>query len=861
MLQLARWQVYGILTVVIGAILLTLPNLVPKADLAHWPGVLPKQQINLGLDLRGGSHVVFQVDKAALVAERLDNLQEEIRAKLREPRIGYADLRRQDDQIRLKLVDPTQMDEARRILGTLTGGSNLTALGGKAAAYAVSVENGELAVTFTKEAQAEATADAVTRSIEIFRKRLDEFGTTEPLLQAQGADRIIVQLPGIADPERIIDLLGKTAKMTFHLVDDANLPDAERGRIPPGEQLLPLAEPGRGPESVLIKKRVSVSGESLIDAQGQLDAQRGDWVVSFKFDSEGTRKFGDVTRENIGKRFAVVLDGKVITAPRINGQILQGQGEIYGGFTQESATGLAVLLRAGALPAKFTVIEKRTVGAELGADSIKAGIAATVIAGVAVIIFMIVAYGLFGVFSDIAVIINVIIILAILSLLRSTLTLPGIAGIVLTVGMAVDSNVLIYERMKEELKAGKTAINALDAGFSRALPTILDANFTTAIAAAILFQLGAGPVRGFAVTHLIGTLTTIFTAFTMTRLMIAVWARRVRPKHIPIDPRPGPDGKRPWFRLIPEGFNFPFMKYRHIADAISLAGVLGSLALFATVGLNYSIDFKGGVLIELSTAGPADLGKIRQISDGLGLGHAQVQEFGAPNDVLIRLESQKGGDAAQQAALAKVQDALKSGLAEGAKIVRTEVVGPTVGGELVWDGIKALAIAVVLMMIYVWFRFEWQFGVGAVAGLFHDIALTIGVFALFHLEFSLTSIAALLTTVGYSMNDKVVISDRIRENLRKYKKLDLTQLIDQSLNETLSRTAMTAVTTLLALGSLYIFGGEVIRVFTLAMILGVIVGTYSSLYIAAPLLVLTGVKRDWSGLEKKPVRSGARTAP
>jgi SecD/SecF fusion protein len=589
-----------------------------------------------------------------------------------------------------------------------------------------------------------------------------------------------------------------------------------------------------------------------------MNPQSGENVVTFKFDSEGTTKFGDVTRDNVGKRFAIKLDNDIISAPVIRSQILQGQGEISGSFTQESAQNLAVLLRAGALPAKFTVIEKRTVGAELGADSIRAGVSATIIASVAVIIFMIMAYGLFGVFADIAVIINVIIILAVLSLFRSTLTLPGIAGIVLTVGMAVDSNVLIYERIKEELKAGKTPINALDAGFSRALPTILDANFTTAIAALILFQLGAGPVRGFAVTHLIGTLTTIFTAFTMTRLMIALWARRVRPKRLPIDPRPDEKGKKPWFHLIPEGFHFPFMKYRHLADGVSLAGVILSIVLFATVGLAYGIDFKGGVLIELTTQGPADLGKIRQISDGLGLGKVQVQEFGAPNDVLIRLESQEGGDAAQQAALAKVQTALKGGLGEGAKIVRTEVVGPTVGGELVRDGVVALAIAVICMMIYVWFRFEWQFGVSAVAGLFHDIALTIGVFALFHLEFSLTSIAALLTTIGYSMNDKVVISDRIRENLRKYKKMDLKELIDLSLNETLSRTTMTAVTTLLALGSLYIFGGEVIRVFTLAMILGVIVGTYSSIYIAAPLLVLTGVKRDWSGAEPKPTRAGAR---
>lgn len=860
MLQLARWKIYGILTVVIGSIFLLLPNLFPKEQVAAWPGFMPSQQINLGLDLRGGSHVVFQVDANALVAERLDNLQEEIRTKLRAERIGYTDFRRQGDEIRLKLTDTGQADAARPILNELTGQTGAAALGGAAPSYDLSDQGGEFVIAFTDAARHAAASDAVTRSIEIFRKRLDEFGTVEPLIQAQGGDRIIVQLPGVSDPQAIIDLLGQTAKMTFHLVDDVNLEEALRGRVPPGEEIRYEVRDGQK-LPVLIKKRVSVSGESLTDAQSQVNPQTGEHVVTFKFDNEGTRKFADVTRENVGKRFAIKLDEDIISAPVIRSSILQGQGEITGGFTAESASSLAVLLRAGALPAKFTVIEKRTVGAELGQDSIEAGITATIIASVAVIIFMIVAYGLFGVFADIAVIINVILILAVLTLFRSTLTLPGIAGIVLTVGMAVDSNVLIYERMKEELKAGKSAINALDVGFSRALATILDANITTAIAALILFQLGAGPVRGFAVTHLIGTMTTVFTAFTMTRLMIAVWAKFARPKRLPIDSRPGPDGKRPSFRLIPEGFSFPFMKFRRFADAVSLGGVLLSIGLFIGIGLNYGIDFKGGVLLELDTEGPADLAKIRDVTGGLGLGHARVQEFGAPDAVLIRLESQDGGEQAEQDALAKVQAALQAELGEGAKVVRTEVVGPQVGAELVRNGVIALAIAVVLMMIYVWFRFEWQFGIGAVAGLFHDIALTIGVFAVFRLEFNLTTLAALLTTIGYSMNDKVVISDRIRENLRKYKKMDLTALIDQSLNETLSRTTMTALTTLLALGSLYIFGGEVIRTFTLAMILGVIFGTYSSIYVAAPLLVMTGVKRDWSGLDTKPARARAGARP
>ena len=852
MLQLTRWKIYGILTVVLAALIYLLPNVLPPASLAKLPAGLAAQHINLGLDLRGGSYVLLKVDDAALSNEKLQGLQDEIGEKFKDANIAADTPVRAGDTVTVHVNDPSKLDQARKILRALAGNTGTAALGGKTAEFDLAEDNGTFKFTFTDELKKAAERDGVQSSIPIFRQRLDAMGTAEPLLQTQGDDRIIVQLPGVADPQDVVKTLTQTAKMTFHLVDDEHLIAALGGRVPPGEQILYGEGHNGQQEPTLIKRRAALGGEKLKDARASVDQRSGEMAVSFTFDTDGARKFGDITRRYLGKRFAIVLDGKIISAPVIRSPILTGDGQITGSFTAEEANKLAVLLKAGALPLSFTIADQRTVGAELGADSIHAGIIATVIGSLAVIAFIFLAYGLFGLFANIAVIVNALLILAVLQLFHATLTLPGIAGIVLTVGMAVDSNVLIYERMKEELKAGKTPINALDAGFSRALATILDANLTTALAAAILFQLGAGPVRGFAVTHLIGTLTTIFTAFTMTRLMIAIWVRATRPKRLPIDPRPGPDGKRPWFRLIPDNLKIPFMRYRLVADAISISGVLASIAFFVLLGLNYSIDFKGGVLIELSTQGPADLGKIRHTADNLGLqGHPQVVEFGAPNDVLIRMETQPGGDEAQPLALKKMEAGLKSALGETAHVVRTEVVGPTVGHELVRDGIIALLVAVALMLVYVWFRFEWQFGVGAVVGLFHDIIVTIGVFALFHLEFSLTTIAALLTIIGYSMNDKVVISDRIRENLRKHKKIDLGELIDRSLNETLSRTLMTAITTLLALGSLYIFGGQVIRVFTFAMIFGVFVGTYSSIYIAAPMLLLTGVKRDWSGAAPK----------
>jgi SecD/SecF fusion protein len=859
MLYFPRWQTILILLVVLAGVWFTSPNFFAKPTIDALPGFLPHRQLALGLDLRGGSHLLMEVDVASLVRERQENLLDEVRTKLRAERVGYTGLVVDGEVIRLRIVDPAQMDKALSVIRKLVtpvGGL----LGGGQAPIVVAADAQNIALKMTEQARTETARKAVEQSIEIIRRRIDELGTAEPSIQQQGNDRIIVQLPGVSDPQHVIDIIGKTAKMTFHLVD-SSVPVAQalQGRIPPGAQVVYSND--APPVPYLLRKRSVVSGENLIDSQARIDSRTGEYVVTFSFDSQGARAFGEVTRQNVGKPFAIVLDNKVITAPVIRTPILDGSGQIEGGgvgFTAEAANDLAILLRAGALPAPLTVIERRTVGAELGADSIRAGIMAALIGSVAVVVFMFIAYGLFGLFANLALMANIFIILGVISLLGATLTLPGIAGIVLTVGMAVDSNVLIYERIKEELRLGKSIVNAMQTGFTRAFGTIVDANLTTLIASLILFQLGAGPIRGFAVTHAIGTITTIFTAYTLTRLMMATWLRVVRPKRLPIDPRPREDGTRPWFRIIPEGFKFPFVKYRKVGLFVSGVGALASIILVATMGLNFSIDFRGGMLIEIMTEGPAHLSKIRSIGDGLGLGTVQVQEFGAPNDVLIRLESQPGGDAAQQAALGKVQSALTAGLDQKMSIVRTEVVGPTVGGELVRAGTIAILIGVALMMVYVWFRFEWQFGLGAVVSLFQGIFLTIGVFALFQIDFNVSIIAAILTIVGYSMNEVVVIYDRIRENLRKYKKMDLKELIDLSLNETLSRTTITAITTLLALLSLYVFGGEVIRNFTFAMIWGVLVGTYSSWFIAAPFLLYTGLKREWGDIKASPAAARAR---
>ncbi|MGN6534258.1 MAG: protein translocase subunit SecF, partial [Mesorhizobium sp.] len=499
---------------------------------------------------------------------------------------------------------------------------------------------------------------------------------------------------------------------------------------------------------------------------------------------------------------------------------------ISGHFTPQSANDLAVLLRAGALPANLTVVEERTVGPGLGQDSIRAGKIAGLIGSILVVGFMFVAYGFLGWLANLALVANVAMIVAILSLVGATLTLPGIAGIVLTVGMAVDSNVLIYERIREERRDGRSVLQAFDLGFQRALATILDSNITTLIAAVVLFFLGSGPVRGFAVTLAVGILTTIFTAFTLTRWLAAEWLKRRRPKEVP----------KGYFRLVPEVTSIPFMRVRLQVFIVSILLCVASVGLLATKGLNFGIDFTGGTLIEVrAKSGAADVGDIRQRLTAAGIEEIQVQGFGDQSDALIRIgEVPDKGEVSGDAVVKKAQDSLASDY----DIRRTELVGPTVSGELAWAAIIGVLAAMGGILIYVWVRFEWQFAIGSIMATVNDIILTLGFLVVTQLQFDLSTVAAILTIVGYSLNDTVVIYDRVRENLRRFKKMPLGQLLDLSDNEMLARTTMTSVTTFLALLSLFLLGGEVIRSFVASMLFGVFIGTFSSIFIAAPVLIL-----------------------
>lgn len=520
MLDYPRWKIWTVLAVCFFFVLGATPNLLSDESLKSWPSSLPGDRISLGLDLQGGSHLLLRLETREYMRDRFDTVRDDLRAAMRKDKLGYRNLLASDNAVGFSLRPETIRED-----------TDVEALIEEVDDRLEVEQDGDnYRVYYSDETLRELQVQVLEQSVEIVNRRINETGTKEPIIQRQGLDRILVQVPGLQNPEQLKSLLGKTAKMTFHLVNEAVTQDQLiKGAVPPGTRLM-MSDGGSG--RVPIYTKVSLSGEVLTGAQPGFD--QGQAVVSFQMDSRGAKIFGEITQTNVGKRFAIVLDGKVITAPVIRSSILGGTGQISGNFTTESANELAILLRAGALPAPLTIIEERTVGPSLGADSIAAGTDAALIAILIVIVYMIIAYKLFGLFSAVALALNMVILLSVLSMLQATLTLPGIAGIVLTLGMAVDANVLIFERIKEEMRKGKKVMNAIDSGFKSAWGTIVDSNVTTLIAALILFAFGTGTVKGFAVTLSIGILSSMFTAIMLTRMLVVIWFRRTKPKALPI---------------------------------------------------------------------------------------------------------------------------------------------------------------------------------------------------------------------------------------------------------------------------------------------------------------------------------------
>ncbi len=530
MLDFPTWRKAWLWLITALAALAALPSLFSVAGL-DWPDVLPDPTVNLGLDLAGGSHILLEADPRQVAAQRLENMEENVRSTLRnaEPRIRIGDVSTRGGRLSFILDDPSELDRARELLLPAINGTGLVR------EWNLSVEDGNrMILSQTQEGIDTAVGDAMESATEVVRKRIDELGTREPTIIRQGETRIVVQVPGLQDPDQLKALLGQTARLEFKLVDQQALPsDVQQGLAPPGSEIFPYAEtsPFAG-SSLAVRRLGGIRGDNLTGAQQSFDPQTNDPVVNIQFDSDGGRRFAKLTTENVGKPFAIILDDKVLSAPNINEPIRGGTAQISGGFSVETANQLAISLRSGALPVDLQVIEERTVGPDLGADSIRKGLIAMAVGSLLVVLLMIVTYGRFGIYATVALVINVLMILGIMAGLNTTLTLPGIAGFVLTIGAAVDANVLVNERIREERKRGRRVVAAVETGYREASRAIYDANITNFIAGVLLFLFGSGPVRGFAVVLVIGLFTSVFTAVTLTRMWVAGWLRKARPNDL-----------------------------------------------------------------------------------------------------------------------------------------------------------------------------------------------------------------------------------------------------------------------------------------------------------------------------------------
>lgn len=532
MMTLSRWKLWAVGLALVFGIVFTLPNLLPREVRESLPGFVPKQTLNLGLDLQGGVYLLYEVDTDALRKEKTINLVEDVRTTLDEASILKSGLGVQSDgSVAVRITNPDQVNEAYKQLQKLARPDSTGAQPVNISREA----DQRIRFSFSDAALKSQAQGAVTQSIQTILRRIDKLGTKEPSITQQGSTRIVVQAPGAKDPAELKKIIGTTAKMTFQMVDETPLTDELIANPPPGREVLPAAPNDKVARAYLVKKRAELTGAQLKTANGQIDPQTGQWVVAFGFKSDGAKKFGEVTRQNVGKKFAIVLDGVVITAPTIINPILTGDGIITGDFDQARANELGTLLQGGALPAPLKLLSEQSVGPEMGDEAIKAGKISVALGLVAIVAFIFLAYGaLFGGVAIASLILNLLMMFGILSMTQSTLTLPGIAGLVLTLAVAVDASVLIYERIRDEERAGRTPISAMDTGFSRALVSIFDANITSLIAALILFWVGAGPVRGFAVTLSFGVFTSVFSAILVTQVLLGLWLRIARPKKLPI---------------------------------------------------------------------------------------------------------------------------------------------------------------------------------------------------------------------------------------------------------------------------------------------------------------------------------------
>jgi SecD/SecF fusion protein len=816
----------------------------------------PTSGMRLGLDLQGGMQLLLRVDVEKAVQDSLSLAVQDFRNDLARKQIAVKGIQKVGkNKMRVELSTASTMESASGVLGQDFPDLDL--------ASSRAGENGAYLDIGLKPKQIPAIEEsAVSQNIEIIRNRIDQFGVTEPVIERQGSHDIVVQLPGIKDPARAISLIGKTAQLEFKLLDTSTridlpqlisnavhsgklkpdfnheeLNQALQGEIPPGDRVYMWKRVG-GTTGEVTMAPVLVQGHSLMTgadvrtAHVAFGGRFGRPYVSLSLTPVGARIFERITGENVGRELAIILDNVIESAPVIEERISGGQASITGAFTSEQASDLAIVLRAGALPAPVKIVQNVTVGPSLGEDSIHRGIYSAILGGVLVIAFMLLYYRTSGAIADMALLMNLILLMAALSLFKATLTLPGIAGIILSIGMAVDSNVLIFERMREEFAVGKTTRAGIDGGYAHAFWTIIDSHITTLITACALFLFGTGPIKGFAVTLSLGVILNLFTVLYGTRAVydfLNVRRRSWKLRFLQIIQRP----------------NVDFMRLRKFAFVFS--GALVLLGLLACVQIyrgeaNLGVEFTGGTVVQLQAQKPFVMSEVRSAFTGSGLHDYELQEVPAKRVLIVRMKSPEMTSADTADRLTAI---LSRALPGNHFVIQSQSsIGASVSKSLRKSAILAIAISLAGIVVYLAWRFNFHFAVAAAIATFHDVLAVLGLLYLLHAQLTLLIVTALLTLAGYSLTDTVVVFDRIRENLRRESGTDLGSVINLSINEVLSRTIITSWTVFMVLIVLLFLGGLVIHDFALALAMGVIVGTYSSIFVASPIFHL------WQGTSK-----------
>ncbi|PHR24600.1 MAG: protein translocase subunit SecDF [Desulfotalea sp.] len=813
-----------------------------------WKTYMAPEGLRLGLDLQGGMHLVLKVNLQKAEENTLEFAARDLKDTLAEESISAVRTSSASkDTVIYTLPNSSTVDRVKTLIA-----EDFPDLDAQ-----IETKEGSFPRIFlklTKDKINTIKTSAVEQSLEILRNRIDQFGVAEPVIIRQGADEIVIQLPGVKDPKRALKLLGDTAQLEFKVVADATGFDLaslvatvkNNKQWQDGESMVKLnrALSGMLPDNtslyfeketnkqtlqetlipLLLENKILMTGDMVKDAQVRIGGNFNEPYVSIDMTSRGGKVFAHITENNVGRRMAIVLDEVVRSAPVIRERILGGSAQISGSFTHEEAADLAIVLRVGALPAPVDIIQNMTVGASLGQDSINKGVSSGVFGALIVLGFMLIYYRLSGVVANCALILNILLLFAGLAVLNATLTLPGIAGIILSIGMAVDANVLIFERMREEFSVGKSVRSSINGGFGKAFLTIVDSQVTTLITALALFMFGTGPIKGFAVTLSLGIIFNLFAALFFSRLMFDTM-NAIKPI------------KKLTFLQITKKPKIDYLKIKNFTYALS--AVFVGIGLIACIQItrgeaNLGVDFSGGSLLQYQAKEQFSMSEVRDAFHSNGMTEVNLQEVENERRLIVKIKK-------SAEVVANLGDQVETILAselpgKGFILESQSEIGSSVSSDMRNKAILAITISLAGVIIYLAFRFDIKFGLAAAAATFHDVMVVLGVCYLLNIEITLLIVTALLTIAGYSLNDSVVVFDRIRENLKKPETKSLASAINNSINQVLSRTIVTSFTTAIVLSSLFFLGGSVIHDFAFALLLGVLVGTYSSIFIASPLL-------------------------